>query len=171
MGPNKVPGISIAPATQSDSAEIVRMMAALAEHEKDPTANFDADAAARDLFSESPWIAAYLARVDSIIAGVALWHTAYETSFAARGAYIVSLWVDPQFRRIGIATRLVSAVADNVARNGGSYVWWASRPWNRAAHATYASMNAVKEPVIAHALIGEDFQRLANRHRKETVTQ
>lgn len=162
--------VSIEPAVRSDSADIVRMMAALAEHERDPTANFDLETAARDLFSEKPWITAHVARANDLVCGAALWHIAYETSFAARGAYVISLWVDPPFRRRGIATRLIGAVADAVAKEGGIYVWWASKPWNREAHATYASMNAVKEPVMAHALVGRAFERLADKHRKDEVT-
>ncbi len=162
--------ISIEPAIRSDAAEIVRMMAALAEHEQDPTANFDMEIAERDLFSDRPWISAHVARAGESVCAAALWHNAYETSFAARGAYVISLWVDPPYRRRGIATRLIGAVADTVSKNGGSYVWWASKPWNRIAHATYASMNAVKEPVVAHALVGRAFERLADMHRKEAVT-
>lgn len=159
--------IAIEPAEAADTGAIVRMVAALAEHEKDPAVRFDAAAATRDLFTDPPFLSAHVARFDGAAIGVAIWHDAYETSLAERGSYIISLWVDPQFRRRGIAMRLVSAVADATRQLGGTFVWWASKPWNQRAHATYASLQAKHEPIMAHALTGDNFQNLANRHRRE----
>jgi GNAT superfamily N-acetyltransferase len=162
--------VVIAPAVPADAAEIVRMARELAHHQRDPASRFDSAAAAEDLFGNPPWLFGVVARLDGKARAMALWHRAYETSFAARGAYIVSLWVDPPLRRLGIATRLVAAVAARIKREGGSFIWWASKPWNSPAHATYASLGAGEEPVMAHALFGDRFEAIAALDQKETAT-
>ena len=99
--------------------------------------------------------------------GVALWHPAYEASFAARGGFIDALWVEPAHRRKGVAARLIAAVAAAVERIGGEFLWWASKPSNEGAHATYASLGAEQESVMAHALTGDRFRAMVRLARED----
>lgn len=150
-------------ATPADVPTIVRMAADLSRNERDPDNIFGPSEAERDLFGERRWISGEIAWIGPDRAGMALWHPSYETAWAARGAFIVSLWVDEAFRRRGVATAIVAAVAARVRTLGGEYLWWASKPLNKRAHATYAALGALSEQVIAHALIGERFLALSGR--------
>lgn len=160
-------GIDIAPATAADADDIVRMVAELARQDGDPDDLFDRDRALADMFGDSPWLYGEVARIDGAAGGVALWHLAYETSQAARGAFVTSLWVDPPYRRRGIATSLIAAVAAAAADRGATFLWWASKPVNARAHATYASLGAGAEQVIAHALVHERFDAMVAKARME----
>ena len=144
-------------ATPADVPAIVRMAAALSRNERDPDTHFGEAEATRDLFGERRWIRGEVARKAGEPAGMALWHPSYETAWAARGAFLVSLWVEERFRRRGVATALVAAIARRVRAMDGEYLWWASKPLNKRAHATYAALGAASEQVFAHALIGERF--------------
>ena len=157
--------LTIGDAGQADIPAIVRMAALLSRHERDPDSLFDVAHATEDLFGDDPWLFALMGRIDDRPAGMLLWHLAYETSHAARGGFVVSLWVEEPFRRRGVATALVAAAADRVRTRGGVYLWWASKPGNRPAHATYAAWDAGSEAVFAHALVGESFMSIARRHR------
>ena len=158
--------VTIAKIERSEVAETVRMIADLSRQEGDPADLFDSATAEADLFSDEGWIRGLFARIDGRPAGVALWHPAYEASYAARGGFVTSLWVEPQFRRRGVATRLIEAVAAEVNRIGGAFLWWASKPGNRGAHATYASLGAKPEAIFAHALTGERFQAMVKRGKE-----
>lgn len=159
--------IIIEPAGAADIAAIVRMMSELSRQEGDPDDLFDEPTAMADLLGDVRWINGLVAKAGDRAVGVALWHPAYETSFAARGGFITSLWVEPDHRRQGIATRLIAAVAGEVDKIGGAFVWWASKPFNTGAHATYASVAAKQESVMAHALTGERFRAMVRRARED----
>lgn len=154
-------------AAEEDVAVIVRMIGDLSRQEGDPDDLFDQATAATDLFGKSPWINGVVAEADGRLIGVALWHAAYEANFAARGGFVVSLWVEPAYRRRGVATRLIAAVAAAVDRIGGEFLWWASKPFNKDAHATYASLGAGQESVMAHALTGDRFRAMVRRSEED----
>ncbi|MCC6736486.1 MAG: GNAT family N-acetyltransferase [Bauldia sp.] len=155
------PAIAVRDARRADVPVIVRMAGDLSRHDGDPDIHFDAAAADDDLFGPRPWVSGLVAEIGGAVAGMLLWYPAYETAWAARGAFVVSLWVDAPFRRRGVATALVAAAADRTTKIGGEYLWWASKPSNRRAHATYASLGALAEPVMAHALVMDAFATLA----------
>lgn len=157
--------IAVAPAAPDDVATIVRMAAELSRQDGDPDAYFTAERASDDLFGSTPWVFGLVARVGEARAGMLLWHYSYETAWAARGGYVVSLWVDEAHRRQGVAKALIAAAASRVKADGGEYLWWASKPRNSRAHAAYAALGAGSEPVIAHALFGDQFVRLARTYR------
>ena len=160
--------VTITPATPADADEIVRMVAALSRQEGDPDDLFDHAHVMFDMFGDTPWLFGQIGRIDGVIGGVALWHTAYETSQAARGGFVTSLWVDPQFRRIGVATGLLAAIAASVAAQGATFLWWASKPLNERAHVTYASLGAGAEKVVAHALVHERFNAMVDQAKTGT---
>jgi hypothetical protein len=89
------PDIIIEPAGIADIAAIVRMIGGLSRHDGDPDDLFDEPTATADLIGPSPWINGLVAKAGELPVGVALWHPAYEASFAARGGFITSLWVEP----------------------------------------------------------------------------
>lgn len=147
----------------ADVPVLVAMLRALAAQQGDPTDIFDRAAAERDFLGDPAFVRSLLAEVDAVPARLVAWHPSYEPAYAARGGYVVAIWVEPGYRRQGIATRLLEAAAARVRSDGGVYLWWASKPWNRDAHATYAAWRAGSEPVVAHALTYDAFLDFAGR--------
>ena len=80
-----------------------------------------------------------LVAVDGTPVGYATLHTTYETEFAARGAYLGDLFVEPRARRRGLGRALVAA----------------------AAHTFYRALGAEDEPIRAFALTLGTFDGLA----------
>lgn len=79
------------------------------------------------------------------------------------GAHINSLYVAPDFRRLGIARRLVFAFAAETRRKGGTQVWWLASNDNSAAHALYREIGAGEGMPSLHVLTGDAFTAAAAR--------
>lgn len=97
------------------------------------------------------------------IVGYALSHDAFSTDFGERGMFLVDLYVEPDFRRVGAGAALLKAVARRTKARGGTHVWWASAPTNRAARRFYEASGADEDRFCAHTLAGRAFARLAAR--------
>ena len=63
------------------------------------------------------------------------------------------------FRR---SLALIAAVASGTRARGGRFIWWVSKAWNVDAQQAYARLGAFSEPVVAHALFDEPFERLVD---------
>lgn len=153
--------LTIRPATETDVPAIAALARQLNEHQGDPAEHFTAKAVRRDGFGEAPQFWVLLAEWDGTPIGYALFHDAYDTCFAARGLYLCDLFVEAGARRHGAGRALVAAVAQVAKRRDKSFVWWASKAWNAEAQGFYRALGAVEEPVIAHAIHGAPFDRLA----------
>jgi GNAT superfamily N-acetyltransferase len=151
-------------AEHRDADVLARLVRALNEHQGDPTTHLTPDSVRRDGFGESPKFEAWLAELDGEAVGYALVvPAAYETGYAKAGVYLQDLFVAAEARRRGVGRALVAAVAADTRRRGLEFVWWASRAWNTGAHAFFRTLATVEEPIVAFAVFGEEFDRLADR--------
>ena len=98
--------------------------------------------------------------LDGRAAGYALYSVAYETAWSARGLYVSDLFVAANARRRGLARALMAELARRARAEGGSFLWWITKPANTAAVGFYASLGAVPEPLSAMALHGAAFDSL-----------
>ena len=153
--------MNIRAAIIDDAEAIAQLAAELAHHQGEPVCRLDIDAVRRDGFGPDPAFACLLGELDGRAVGYALVMPWYEPAPAARGLYIGDLFVRPEARGHGLGRALIEAVAADAKRRGLSYVGWLSKPWNEAAHAFYRKLGAVHEPVVAHAVFGEPYDRLA----------
>lgn len=149
-----------------DAEAIVAFVAALNASHGEPTEHFTAAALHRDVFGASAQVKAAVAvdEADEPI-GCALWHFGYETAYAARGAYLTDLFVDPLARRDGVGRALLAYVARSVDSEGGRFVWWVRQAWNVEAGAFYAKLGAIEEGVCAHAVFDAAFDALIENAR------
>ncbi|MDQ0316717.1 GNAT family N-acetyltransferase [Amorphus orientalis] len=156
-------GFVIRPCGPEDAESAARLLDALNAQQGDPTGNLTSAKVLADGVGPSAVLQIRLAWIGALPVGVAAWHGAYEPAYAARGSYLVALWVDPPHRRCGIGRALVDAVAAETRTDGGVFVWWVSKPWNTAAHATYSRLGAGQMDTCAHALAGDVFADAARR--------
>jgi GNAT superfamily N-acetyltransferase len=153
--------VRIRPARREDLSSLAALGRALNEHQGEPVEHFDAAAILRDGFGKPPRFELLVAENGGEVLGYALFNEAYSTDYAVSGLYLCDLFVAEAARRRGLGRALVGAVAGEARRRGGAFVWWASKPWNTGAHAFYRSLGAIEEAVIAHAIFGAAFDRIA----------
>ena len=151
-------GFALRSANVADAAVLAELIENLNRSEGDPTGFVSAETTARDLATGR--ISVVVAEAEGFVIGYCLYHVGYEATYAANGLYIVDLFVVEARRRAGVGRALVAEVARRSKSEGGIFVWWTAKPGNEAANAMYQRLGAFSEPVVAHAVFDEPFERL-----------
>jgi ribosomal protein S18 acetylase RimI-like enzyme len=159
--------ITVRAAEPRDVEAVVAMAAHLNALVGEPTEHLDAAALARDGLGPGRAFDALVAERDGTLVGYAFLEPSYASEWAARGAYLIDLYVVPEARRQGVGRRLLAACAAHARARGLSFLWWCSKPWNEPANAFYRALGAVREPILAHALSGPAFARAAELDQGE----
>lgn len=154
--------VIIRPAKLADAEAIAHLMRGLAIDQGDPDDQVTPATVERDLLGPSRVLTAHVAETEGGVVGYVAFHSSYESSYAARGLYVSDIYVAPELRRRGIARKLLASVARAAKAEGLVYLWWVSQPGNATAHRLYRSIADIEEPVLAHAVTDEAFQRLAD---------
>jgi GNAT superfamily N-acetyltransferase len=103
---------TIRPARPGDEFEILRMIQALADYEREPDAvETTAEELRADLFADVPRMFAHVADQDGRIVGIAVWFLNFSTWTGRHGIYLEDLFVDPAVRGSGVAQGLIRALA------------------------------------------------------------
>ncbi len=150
-------------AAPADVPTIARFVRALAEYEKlaHEARGTEADFHAA-LFGAPARAGCLIAEVDGAPAGMALYHWTFSTFLARHGRWLEDLWVEPAYRRRGIAKALFARLAKETLAEGGGRLAWNVLDWNTPAIATYDAMGAdtLKE-WITRRLAGDALRSLA----------
>jgi GNAT superfamily N-acetyltransferase len=158
-----VAGLVLREATPADIPTIARFVRALAEYERlaHEARGTEADFHAA-IFGTPRRAGCLVAEVDGEPAGIALYHWTFSTFLAKHGRWLEDLWVEPRFRRQGIAKALFARLARDTITEGGGRLAWAVLDWNAPAIATYDAMGAenLKE-WITRRLAGDALATLA----------
>lgn len=152
--------LTIRPPKPSDTQAILKLVTELNIHQGDPTEHFTIEKVKRDVLSKETPISTLLAELNHVVVGYVFFHPSYESGYAERGMYICDLYVVEQARNQGIARKLIGAVAQEAKKNGNTFLWWASKDWNKEAQKFYEKLGASTEPAMAHALTHEAFEKL-----------
>jgi len=94
------------------------------------------------LFDEPTTLRGHVAEVDGEVAAMALWFLNFSTWDGVAGVYLEDLYVRPRFRRLGLARRLLTALAGECVDNGYTRLAWAVLNWNTDAIALYEAVGA-----------------------------
>ena len=129
---------TIRPARPGDEGDILRLIQALADYEREPDA---VEATMEDLrahlFAEAPRVFAHVAERDGCIVGIAVWYVTYSTWTGRHGIYLEDLYVDPAARGAGVARGLMRALAAEAGARGYARIDWAVLDWNEPAKDAY----------------------------------
>jgi len=158
-----VTSLVVREATPDDVPVIARFVRALAAYEKLAHEAVGTEPQFHDALFGSPQRAGCLvAEWDGEPAAIALYHWTFSTFLAKPGRWLEDLWVEPQFRRRGIAKALFARLAADTLAEGGGRLAWNVLDWNTPAIATYDAMGAqaLKE-WITRRLSGDALRSLA----------
>jgi GNAT superfamily N-acetyltransferase len=121
-----------------DEAEVTAMIRELAEFEHAADECTVTETQMGDaLFGPDPAVHGHLVEVDGQAAAVALWFRNFSTWDGVGGIYLEDLFVRPQFRRRGLARKLLATLAAECVERGYTRLSWAVLDWNVNAIALY----------------------------------
>lgn len=134
---------TIRPARPGDEPDILRLVRALADYEREPDAvEATAEGLAAHLFADVPRVFAHVAEVDGRVVGMALWFLNFSTWTGKHGIYLEDLFVDPSARSGGVARGLVRALAAEARARDCARIEWAVLDWNVQAKDFYRRLGA-----------------------------
>ncbi len=137
-----MPSVHIRAATRRDSARIAAMANALNRHHDMDDTLFTAEGVERDGFGAHPAFSCLLAELDGAVVGYAMYHECFNSDLAARGLWLVDLFVEERVRSHGVGRRLMAALARESLACGAASLWWGVDTGNAAARRLYAQLGA-----------------------------
>jgi len=157
--------ISIRPATAND-VEILSAFIHNSASEQDGLDDVVVSPAnlLEDGFGPQPLFNALIAESDGIPAGFALYFSSYSTWTSRRGLFLEDLYVEPEFRRLGIARQIMAQLAQIAIESGGGCVNWLVLRNNAKATEFYRSLGAeMGVSWMPARLTGDALQSLAGK--------
>lgn len=155
--------IAIRPARPGDEAEILTMVRGLAEFERlSHECTVTEEHFTKALFGEPTTVKAHIAEVDGQPAALALWFYNFSTWDGVAGIYLEDLFVKPEFRRLGLAKKLLATLAKECVTNGFTRLTWAVLDWNSNAISLYDAVGG--RPMtdwITYRVSGPELSELA----------
>jgi GNAT superfamily N-acetyltransferase len=134
---------TIRPARPGDESDILRLIQALADYEREPDAvEATAEGLRGHLFGDVPRVFAHVAELDGAIVGIAVWFLSFSTWTGRHGIYLEDLFVEPTARGGGVARALVQALAAEAEARGCARMDWAVLDWNESAKDFYRRLGA-----------------------------
>jgi GNAT superfamily N-acetyltransferase len=135
--------ITIRPATPEDVPRILAFIRALAAYERAPQAvTATEEGLMRDGFGPNPFYSCLIADYDGQPAGFALYFFNYSTWMGRPGIYLEDIFVQPEYRGLGIGKALLKQVAAVAMEKGCPRLQWEVLDWNTPAIEFYRAMGA-----------------------------
>lgn len=158
----------IRPATPADVPAILSLCKLLAEYEKLAHEMVGTEADLHNgLFGDAPGkpspASALIAEVEGTAVGTAIYFYNFSTFLMKPGIYLEDLFVLPDYRRRGIATALLKALANLAVEQGCGRLEWSVLDWNENAIALYKEMGAIMmDEWTGCRVTGKALENLAN---------
>ena len=130
-------------ARPDDVPVMMRFIRELAEYEREPDAVFTTEAdLLRDGFGETPRFRCFMAELEGVAAGMALFFTTYSTWRGHYGIWLEDLYVTPGMRGRGVGGALLRRMARVAVEEGCPRLEWSVLEWNEPAIAVYEKVGA-----------------------------
>jgi len=164
-------GLDISPANSADVPLILSLINELAEYEKLRHESVATEASIhKALFGPTPRAEAVIARFDGEAVGFALFFHNFSTFLGKPGLYLEDLFVRPQFRRRGLARKMLATLASECVEGGYTRLSWAVLDWNTNAIALYDAVGGRPQTEwITYRVSGPELSALAeSRESRES---
>ncbi len=132
----------IRPAVRADADAIAEMANRLNRFHNNPDDLYSARLIEAEAFDGPPLFSVLVAECDGALAGYAFFQDCFNSEAAARGVWLLDLFVREPARRQGIGQDLLAAVARETVARGGMSLLWAVLSDNQGARAFYAELGA-----------------------------
>lgn len=133
-------------ARPGDEATVLRLIKALAVYEHEPDAvQATEDSIRATLFTDGAQVFAFLAELDGVPVGLALWFLTYSTWTARPSLYLEDLFVDEAARGKGVARALLQRLAREAKTRDCPRIDWAVLDWNIEAMAFYERLGGRRQ--------------------------
>jgi len=140
---NESKATTIRAATPADVAQILDFIRGLAAYEREPDAVTATEAdLLRDGFGPNPFYHCLIAEHGGQPAGFAFYFFNYSTWTGRPGLYLEDLFVQPEFRGLGIGKALLRRVAAIAVENNCPRLQWEVLDWNTPAIDFYRANGA-----------------------------
>ena len=143
--------LNVRRALPGDEHDILRLIKALADYEREPDAvAATAEGLRAHFFNDAPKVFAHVAESDGRVVGIAVWFLNFSTWTGRHGIYLEDLFVDPEVRGGGVAKALFKALAAEAKSRDCARIDWQVLDWNELGKGLYrrlgARHNAAWEP-------------------------
>jgi GNAT superfamily N-acetyltransferase len=147
-----------------DETELTAMIHELAEFERAADECTVTEIQLREaLFGDQPTVNGHIAEVDGTPAAAALWFRNFSTWDGVAGVYLEDLYVRPQFRRRGLARKMLAALARECVAGGYTRLSWAVLDWNTDAISLYDAVGGKPQNEwITYRVSGPELSALAD---------
>lgn len=160
--------VTVREAHITDLPDILRLVHALAEYEKEPDAvEAEESDFAAVMFPESgnPNTYGLVAEVDGAIIGIAIWFHSFSTWTGKNGIWLEDLFVDPDYRGSGAGKALLGRLAGICRERGYTRLEWCVLKWNEPSIGFYRSLGAqAQDEWETYRLDGEALETFAVEH-------
>ncbi|HWE54577.1 MAG TPA: GNAT family N-acetyltransferase [Acidimicrobiales bacterium] len=150
-------------AEPSDVPDLLRLIRALADYEREPDAvEATENDLIRSLFGPTPVARADVAVIDGRVVGMAVWFLSFSTWTGRPSLYLEDLFVEPVHRASGLGRQLLSRLASTALELGCARMDWSVLDWNEPAMGFYRAIGA--QPMTEWTtwrLTGDALQTLA----------
>lgn len=134
--------ITIRQGTEADVSDLLKLIQELAEYEKEPDAVIvTEDILKEDGFGSNPSFGFFVAEVDGVVHGIALYCHPYST-WKGRYLYLEDLVVRQSFRGKGLGAKLFEAIVEKAKAEGVKRLGWQVLDWNEPAIKFYEKYGA-----------------------------
>ena len=156
--------LRIETATADDIPTIVRLVKQLAAYEKLAHQMVATeDDFRRALFGPERNVDALIAFADDRPVGFALYFYTFSTFLGRRGIYLEDIFVEPEFRGMGIGSALLKGLSKIAKKQNCGRVEWSVLTWNQPSIDFYHRLGAVTmEEWRIFRLTGEALDRMAH---------
>ena len=142
--------VRVRPAEPGDCADVLRLVVALADYEREPDAVEGSVADLRAaLFAGHPQVFCHVAEVDEgpgwQVAGIAIWYVTFSTWKVRHGLWLEDLFVAPEHRHLGLGRMLLVELARLCVERGYPRLEWWVLDWNEPAHGFYEQLGALAQ--------------------------
>lgn len=140
--------VTIRDAVPADVPEILRLVHALADYEREPDA---VEATEEDfrtaLFPDEapPTTHCLIAERGGVVIGMAIWFVTFSTWTGKNGIWLEDLFVEPEHRGAGAGTALLRRLGQICVENGWRRLEWWVLSWNEPSIAFYRSLGSVPQ--------------------------
>jgi GNAT superfamily N-acetyltransferase len=155
--------VTVRAALSTDVPQILAFIRGLGQYERLSSEVVATEGALREtLFGQHPYAEVLIAELEGQPAGFALFFHSYSTFLAQPGLYLEDLFVEPAFRKRGVATALLRQLANLAIERGCGRLEWSALEWNRLAIDFYLKLGAVEmDAWRIYRLTGRALARLA----------